>query len=251
MSSGILASRGRQAARTSHTYHPRELLKRGFLITLLTTLAAAGCGGSSTHTTETNTSQGAVTSTASTTPTVSGHLSDCNAVGINPAEMHEGTCTHGGVTWVIVDENHTLKLKTLWGTLAGVRRVKVLATSTGTTSANGEFVVASVTLTNKLPASQRFDAAGSQQAALNLGGAVFKEAVNAESKADARSCLSLQGAQIQPQKSEVCDVIFDVPASAAAALGKHGSGDLYLTDFGTSLSGSVLPQTIGQIRLYR
>jgi hypothetical protein len=41
-----------------------------------------------------------------------------------------------------------------------------------------------------------------------------------------------------------------VPARSAADIGKHGSGDLYVVDFGSDLASSIPPQTVGQIRLY-
>ncbi|MBV8430005.1 MAG: hypothetical protein JO244_02500, partial [Solirubrobacterales bacterium] len=47
-----------------------------------------------------------------------------------------------------------------------------------------------------------------------------------------------------------CDVIFAVPANSVSDLGKHGSGDLYVVDFGSDLAASNAPQTVGQIRLY-
>jgi hypothetical protein len=165
--------------------------------------------------------------------------------------MREGTCTHGGITWVIVDENHTLKLKTLGATLVNVRTSKTLSSATGAATANGEFVIATVTIANKLPSPQTFDQAKTQQAGLILDGTVVKEAVVAESEADANSCLSLHTTPIQPGQSLTCDVVFDVSPSAAADLGKHGSGDLYFVDFGSDLAGSIYPQMIGQIRLYR
>lgn len=211
--------------------------------------ALAGCGGGSTHKDKT-TAPGASAATgplASTTPGAGS--TDCNARGINPTGMREGTCTHAGVTWVIVDEDHTLKLKTLWARLMGVRTAKSLTSTTAAATANGAFVVASVTITNKLHLPQMFDAASAQQAGLILDGTVFKEAVAAESQADPSSCLKL-ASSIAPDQSETCDLIFDVPAHAAADLGRHGSGDLYLVNFGADLGGSVLPQRIGQIRLY-
>jgi hypothetical protein len=126
----------------------------------------------------------------------------------------------------------------------------VLASDAGSTTASGEFIVASMTITNELPAPQSFDEAGTQQAGLILDGSVFKEDLAAENGADTQSCLRTHGTPIQPRASQTCDVIFDVPKSAAADLGKHGSGDLYLVNFGSDLSGGAFPQTIGQIRLY-
>jgi hypothetical protein len=238
------------AAGTGTETRLEETLNRAWILPLVVAGVAAGCGGNGTHTTKTSPTTNSVASAPSTSTTTTTASTDCNALGINPTGMREGTCTHAGITWVIVDENHTMKLKALWARLVAVRTTKVLASTTAATTANGQFLVASVTITNKVPAPQTFDQAGTQQAGLILDGAVFKEAVGAESEADANSCLRLHGTPIQPSASETCDLIFDVPTHAAADLGKHGSGDLYLVNFGSDLAGSVLPQTIGQIRLY-
>ncbi len=160
--------------------------------------------------------------------------------------MREGTCTHAGITYVIMDMNHTLKLQTLWAKLNGIHTTGALRGS----AAQGKFIVASLTITNRLKLPQTFDPNGTQQAGLILNGTVYKEDTAAEKAADPSSCLS-EEIRVVASKSETCDVIFDVPASSVAALGKRGSGDLYIVDYGSDLAGSVSPQTVGQIRLYR
>jgi hypothetical protein len=224
------------------------MLKRPWIAPVLLAAMAAGCGGNGAGTTKTHAATSPPPSASVTTTTAGSGPADCNALGINPQGMREGTCTHAGITWTIVDEDHTLKLKTLWGRVTGVRSAKTVTGASAGTTANGDFVIPSVVITNKLQSPQTFDGSGSQQAGLILDGAVFREAVSAE-QADARSCQT-RGKQIPPGQGVTCDVIFDVPAHAAGDLGKHGSGDLYLVNFGSDLAGSVLPQTIGQIRLY-
>lgn len=217
---------------------------------LLVATAVAGCGGTS-HTATTRATTSSTSRTTSTTATTaSASPSDCATLGIDPAGMREGTCTHAGVTWVIVDENHTLSLSTLSVKLAGIRASKTVTSGTAPATAAGKFVIATLTITNKLAAPQAFDQARTQQAGLILAGALFKEAVAAEASGDSNSCLKHSGAPMQPGRSVTCEVIFDVPMSVAADLGKHGSGDLYVVNFGSDLSGSVVPQTVGQIRLY-
>lgn len=223
-------------------------MKQTWLVVLLSAAIAAGCGGSSP------TSQSKTPSNSGATPGASagagGSPSDCSGLGIDPTGMREGTCTHGGVTWTIVDEDHTLKLSSLWAKLAGIRTSKGLASGTSSTTATGRFLIASVTITNKLPAPQTFDQSHTQQAGLILEGALFKEAVDVEHAADQNSCLKRTIAPVPSGQSVTCDVIFEVPTAAAADLGKHASGDLYLVNFGSDLSGSVFPQRVGQIRLY-
>lgn len=163
--------------------------------------------------------------------------------------MREGTCTHAGVTYVIVDENHPLKLHTLTTTLIGVRTASSLP-GTQPTVAQGKFVIASIRITNRLELAQAFDRSGTRQAELNLEGTVYPEDVRVERAGAANSCVAAR-APLGPGKSETCEVIFDVASAAAAHLGQHASGDVYLVDFGSDLGGSIPPQVVGQIRLYR
>jgi hypothetical protein len=223
-------------------------MKRTLIIVIAFALLASACGGKSKTAASSPKTTPAPPAATTTTGTA---IPDCNAVGINPTGMHEGTCSHAGVTWVIVDENHTLKLSTLWAQLAAIRASKTLIGGGTTMSASGDFVIASVRITNKLPSPQAFDAANTRQADLILGGTIFKEASSAESGADPGSCLKRNGTPLQPSTSVTCDVVFEVPTLAASELGKHGSGDLFVVNFGSDLSGGQYPQTIGQIRLYR
>jgi hypothetical protein len=209
-------------------------------------VAAAGCGGTAKTTTHT-TAQAASTPTATTT-TAAGSPKDCNALGINPTGMREGTCTHAGITYVIVDRNHALKLRTLTASLDGVHTVNALS-GAQPTSAQTKFVIGSLTVGNRLSLPQTVDKAGTQQTALILDGTVYKEDVQAEKSADRNSCAIQQG-KFSPGSSVTCEVIFQVPSASAADLGAHGRADLYVVDFGSDLASSTPPQTVGQIRLY-
>lgn len=162
--------------------------------------------------------------------------------------MREGTCTHAGITYVIVDENHELKLHSLTAKLNEIRVENALAGS-HPAGAGGKFLVVSITVSNRLELPQSLDRDGTQQTGLILDGTVYKEDSSVERASDIHSCLS-RSTPIAAGKSETCDVIFEVPASSAADLEKHGSGDLYVVDFGSDLAGSIPPQTVGQIRLY-
>jgi Domain of unknown function (DUF4352) len=205
-------------------------------------LAAAGCGGKAKTTTHTT-----ATTASTPTPTTAG-ARDCNTLGINPTGMREGTCTHAGITYVIVNRDHTLKLRTLSASVDNVHAVSALS---GTQPTNGQmkFVVGSITITNHLSLPQTVNKSGTQQVGLILDGTVYKEAVSAEKSSDPSSCASQQGTFNQGS-SVTCDVVFEVPAQSAADLGKHGRADLYVVDFGSDLAGSPPPQTVGQIRLY-
>jgi hypothetical protein len=211
-------------------------------------LMAAACGGQSKPTPQTHTSTTADASSRVTTAAAPAP-GDCNALGINPAEMREGICTHDGIIYTIVDEDHTLKLLTLWGSLDGIHTAKSLTNDAAVATAHGQFLIATVTITNEESHPRTFDQGHTQQAGLILEGVVYKEDAAAEN-ADSTSCMRQTGGPIHPGATETCDAIFDIPAIAAADLGKHGSGDLFLVGFGSNLSGSTLPGRVGQIRLY-
>jgi hypothetical protein len=207
-------------------------------------LAAAGCGGK-TKTTSRTSATTASTPTPSTTAATSG---DCNTLGINPTGMREGKCTHAGITYVIVNREHVLRLHTLSASIGNVRAVSALSGSAPTNSQT-KFVLVSVTITNDLALPQTVNKSGTQQMGLILDGTVYKEAVSAERSSDPSSCASQHGT-FGKGASVTCDVVFEVPAQSAADLGKHGRADLYVVDFGSDLAGSPPPQTVGQIRLY-
>jgi hypothetical protein len=209
-------------------------------------LAAAGCGGKA-KTTTTHTT--ATTASTPTPTTATAGAGDCNTLGINPTGMREGTCTHAGITYVIVDRDHTLKLHTLSASVDNVHAVSALSGS-APTNPQTKFVVVSVTITNHLALPQTVNKSGTQQLGLILDGTVYKEAVSAEKTSDPSSCASQHGTFNQGS-SATCDVVFQVPAQSAGDLEKHGRADLYVVDFGSDLAGSPPPQTVGQIRLYR
>jgi len=228
------------------TIREEALRRRCLVVVAIAALLTAACGSNSNSASQ----KAASAPTPATTPTTaSSSPKDCNTLGINPTQMREGTCTHGGITYVIVDENHPLKLRTLTATLSGLQTATSL-TGAQAASAQGRFVLVSVTITNRLELTQTFDKSGTQQAGLILDGTVYKEDTAVESRADSKSCLSGK-ASLAPGESRTCQVVFDVPAASAGDLGKHGRADLYLVDFGSDLSGSLVPQTVGQIRLYR
>jgi hypothetical protein len=134
-------------------------LIRAWIGGVLIVILATACGSSSSKTGTTTHPATSAATTASQT--------DCNALGINPAHMREGTCTNNGTSYVIVDENHTLKLHTLSAHLNAVNSQTSLG-GTGSTIANGMLLVLTLALTNGLTASPVFDGAGTHQAELNL-----------------------------------------------------------------------------------
>jgi hypothetical protein len=214
-------------------------LKLRWVAGLAIALAAAACGGNG------QTAPHSAPAPSATSVT-GGASTDCNALGINPTGMREGTCTQQGTTYTIVDENHTLTLHSLTAQLNGIRSQSSLG-GAASAAPNRKLLILSLVLTNRLTASRTFDASGTQQAGLILDRTVYEEDRAAE-RSDLASCLKRP--EIPPGQALTCAVVFDVPTAAAADVGRHGSGDIYVVDFGEDLAGNASPQTIGQIRLY-
>jgi hypothetical protein len=221
-------------------------LRRGCVL-VIAGLIVAGCGGSKAQTHATTATTTATTA-STPTPAATASAKDCNTLGINPSRMREGTCTHAGVTYVIVDRNHTVRLRTLSASLDSVTAVSALS-GTEPSTAQTKFVIASITVTNRLSLPQTVDKSGTQQAGLILDGQIYKESVGAERASDPRSCVSQKGT-FSTGSSVTCEVVFEVPAGSAADLTKHGRADLQVVDFGADLAGNPPAQTVGEIRLY-
>jgi hypothetical protein len=238
----------RQSGHNARNEPGRLPVRRGCVVLVAGALVAVGCGGKSNSATTQTTATAASTPTTGATATA-GLAKDCNTLGINPTGMREGTCTHAGITYVIVNRNHILRLPTLRASLDSVNAVDALS-GTKPTTGQTKFVIASITITNHLSLPQSIDKSGTQQAGLILDGTVYKESAGVEKSSDPSSC-QISTPKISPGSSATCDVVFQVPAASASDLGTHGRADLYVVDFGSDLAGNPPPQTVGEIRLYR
>lgn len=229
---------------------PRRMpLRRGCVVLLAGALAVAGCGGKTKTTSATAPSPTTATSASTPTTTTAASAPDCNTLGINPSQMHEGTCTHAGITYTIVNRNHVLRLPTLDVSLDRAHAVSALS-GAKPARAQMQFVIVSVTITNHLSLPQTIDKAGTQQFGLILDGTVYKESVGVEKASDPISCHTANP-RIDPGSSATCELVFEVPSQSAVDLEKHGRADLYVVDFGSDLAANPPPQAVGQIRLYR
>ena len=172
--------------------------------------------------------------------TTSGVPPDCNAAGIDAQQLREGTCLENATTVVVVNETSTLHLKSLDARYVGFHR-------------HGKFAIATITITNKLGNPQQWQ---HTQAALFIPGAgagagthpFYLETLRAET-GDQNSCLWKTGTGanggLQPGKSVTCNVVVEIPASAAPTA--IGSG-LYIANFGDDVSNPSRP--VGIIRTY-
>ncbi len=205
--------------------------------TAVAILAITGCGGSGgtkTVTVAETTTVGADTSSgagsnADTSPTTSTRTAtnptDCDALGINPAKLREGPSSSQGEQDYVVNKGNTAHLASLDVSLQDVRSTDSVSDPDGMDGAvaKGKFIIATVTIYNKLHSSQSWD---SRQSALSLAAAgsdtndSYDEAFDAENGPDQKSCIWKAGAReaLQPGMSTTCDLIYDVPKTRSADL---------------------------------
>lgn len=154
-------------------------------------------------------------------PTESPEGEDCDALGINPEQRHEGTCVTDGQTFTVVNRGSTLTLDELNARLLGIEKAK---TVTGEymepETADGTFVIVELEVKNKTNSPASFDSLG-DQVALLLDGNLFTEDTEAASVLD-RSFWSLSK-DIQPQSTQAGVAVFDVPTRFLRELEQGGN----------------------------
>ncbi len=217
----------------------------------------SGCGGGTKTVVSTVTAPQASTTiaatsspstTISTTSSSTSKPTDCNALGIDSKGLREGTCFTNGEKFTVVNKASTLHLRSLTAKFNGARTQNSLSAPASTATANGEFVIISLTIANKLDTPQTFDQIGTPQTALELGNKVYTEDFQAENGPDQQSFIANQLSQngIQPGESKTGDVVFDVPSRAVSELDK--TGNIIVVNFGDAAQSPS--GTIGVIRTY-
>jgi hypothetical protein len=220
----------------------------------LLSLVAAGCGGSTKTVTQkvvdTVTAPAAATTATSSAPittstsvtTPSGPPS-CTAVAFKTAH-----CTLGGVSFTVAHGTQTLRLKTLALNITGVRTTSTVANNSISATAKGEFLIVTISVTNKTTSPETFDGGGfQQQSELELDGASYTESFHAENQADAQSFIT-NNSPIQPGESATGDLVFDVPPAEAAKATTDSRDVLIIGNFGDDLSQQQ-PSKLGLIAL--
>jgi hypothetical protein len=158
---------------------------------------------------------------------------------------------NAGIQIRIWPQTSTAHLQTLSAHVNGVTTASTLASNGSSASANGRFLVVSLTITNNASAPEQFDSIGNQQTAI-IGhrGASYSEDFNAENGPDQHSCVASNTNDIQPGESATCDVVFDLPVAAVDRARTHGLG-LYVVNFGTDLSSNSMspPHKVALITL--
>lgn len=200
----------------------RSLAMRSVVVSCVVSGAlSAGCGSAGVKTVvQTVTAPSSSASAASSTPPQPSGPPDCDAAGMNAVQLKEGTCVSSGQTLVIVNKGTPAHMKTLDATLVSTNTQNSLSDNGQSATANGQFAILTITLTNKLDTPQQWHngQAGLELATGHNSGSSYSEDFQAENGPDQNSCLWKAGSisqGIQPGESVTCDVIFDIPASAS------------------------------------
>lgn len=182
------------------------------------------------------------------TPTDVERKTECDDRGINPERGRTGTCVQGGYKFTVVDRRDLLELENLAVKLNDYATARSVGHgSAGVARATGTFVIFDLTVTNKLRRPATFDD-NQDHTLLLLGDNAFRESFEAADGPVADSCLVKRPAEIQPEASKTCKIIYDVPSPTAANLtSPRAAGNL---NFFSGAVGDGL-QRIGTIRLYR
>jgi hypothetical protein len=237
----------------------------GLVGAALLALGLAACGGSTqvktvtvpakaTATASAATSANTVTATpTSTTPTtpptpVVNPNDNCEAKGIDAQRLRQGSCKTKGTAITVVNSDRSLGLKSLTLRINRISTSNSLSDGSGQSAiAHGRFVTVNVTVGNRADSAQTFDGVGTQQTQLFLSKDTFNEDFEAENGPDQNSCLwNAPDAGIQPEETQTCDVVFDVPSHLIGQI--DTTGNLDVINFGDDLSSPT--GTIGVIRTY-
>jgi hypothetical protein len=218
----------------------------------------AGCGTTKTRTiiktvsspttasaTTSSLSEPTTESKTTTSQNASGGPDECKVAGIDSQHLNQGTCTENGLTFNVVNRGTELTLAEMNARYEGYTTTNAINKPTGTTVAQGVFVIIKLSVMNKLDRPARFDA-NSEATLLLLGGRVYTEDFNAENNPNLASFV-WESEAIQPGNWLTGAVVFDIPTSMVSDL--NTDGNLDVRQF--SDEGEEHPtHTIGVFRTY-
>ncbi len=224
---------------------------RGYGIALLVGVAVVftGCGTTKTVTEKTPPPAASVTTpSTTTTTTAAAGPTPCATANIAHGTT-TGSCTlKAGVVVHYAPRSMPLHLKTLIARVVGVRGASTVSNGSNITStANGQYLIVTLSITNIMSSPASFDGVGGNQTMLEADEKTYTEAFKAENEADPNSFVT-NNESIQPGESKTGDVIFDLPPSIIKKVLGGEKGGVFIGNFGDDLS-SELPSGVGVISL--
>jgi Domain of unknown function (DUF4352) len=218
-------------------------------------LFITGCGSSGKTITKTVTVASApvtITKTVSASAPVSnssgsGGTSGSKCAIASLAKVPNGfKCTSDGVPLVFAHQGAPIHLKSLTAHLNGTSTATSLSDQVSTVTAQGEFVLISLTIANTTTSPQTFANPGTEPTALYIGKDQYSEDFDAENGPDQHSCVALDESPTQPGASLTCDVVYDVPTAAVKTAETDGY-KLFVVNYGDDLSSNAVstPAQVG------
>jgi hypothetical protein len=187
----------------------------------------AACGSTSKTVTVTKTVAAAkaaadtrsAPATTSTVTTTSGGVPECTQ---ELTDTLQGKCAKDGETLVFTGRDKPLVMKTQKITYKSLRTAKSTASSDGESrTAQGVFVIISVTFENRTDSPQMFQGAGDETAFLLLDNKQYTQDQEAADQAD-DAAFEYQIKTVQPGEKQTGDLVFDLPKDKVADLKDHG-----------------------------
>lgn len=171
---------------------------------------------------------------------------ECEELGINYKELNEGECTEDGSTLVVVNRDSTLRLPELSVRLLDIETTDSVGGEFATDTANGTFAIFTLEVKNKLHSPVTFDE-GQEQVSLTVNENEYTQDFEA-SNGPLESSFLWIGEPIQPEATQVGDVIFDVPKAIARKI--ETEGNLDILNFSDTETYGQPEKPLGIIRTY-
>lgn len=151
----------------------------------------------------------------------------CDAQGIDTRRLREGTCSNGGVQYVVVNRDGALRLESLAVRVEELSAERELEGRDGPVEARkGAFLRLTLEVTNRREYPQRFEVG---QTILGVGDQTFREAEAAE-QAYRGALASIGEGRIEPGGTLRGDVLFDVPEAVVGRVSR--TGRFFVANFG-------------------
>jgi hypothetical protein len=151
---------------------------------------------------------------------------DCDAKGISSSAGKAGTCDVSGTKVTVTARGGPLRMKGYTVQVVGIRMSSQLGNRAAANfTPSGQFVIATLRVTNTGTKRQRFDSTA-KFAYLLVDGTEYAEVPAAEGQL--RSSFHRAGSSIKPGQSATASIVFDPPADHAKNVGGDKSYVVFL-----------------------
>jgi hypothetical protein len=217
------------------------------LLVLAASIVMSACGGTQEGDVLGSTTPTAPRATRNGKPPRSDPRKPCDAQGINSTQLFPGSCTEGGVQYVVANYGGVVKLRTLAVAIVGV--------SVGPSAGGGNrtaqpqydaFLRMTLQVQNRDKVPHRF---GFGQTMLGIGASNYLERTDVERRIHPEALGVVNDGRIGPGETLRGDVMFDITEPDYQELQRKGR--FFIWNFGDRASPELRRGSqIGQIRMY-